>query len=989
MDEKKKKRTLRVKKKGLKKDSSREDSSFTPLRKDNKNGNKKEAVNLHPKASQKRIHQILPLVFGVLAFLLFITLLLDLICNPAGSNINDFNSNEHWLGAVGYGFSRYVLLGPFGSGAFLLPFLLLYTALFWKRWTQRGNHVIKLVLLLVLFILFDILIQAVYFACVPKYRFQFDGAFSHLQNYPPLSNPKDLFNSGYQAYTGGFVGGILAYGLAAAPAGLFVYILPIVLITAIILFLQDFSLHAFLEKMKLRRELRSSRVPSMSEQEAEAAGYEAKLNNRMNKLAAKNADDEEDLPPEGAVTPEDSKKKKKDDMAPMPVPKLKSHPNDQLYIPEDLDEIPASPDEAAKDAPQEIPLDIAEPKNANSEAAIDPLFPRLAGGKSAKKAAKGQADPFDLFVCFPNEGKETEKQDEHVPLPPEVPLVTGNVDTTPLAPSGESERQGNSAQNASGESGVFEPPVFRRVDMSLKLQSTDEGDTTASLPPEEKPYVFPPISYLHVSEAMTEDSEEEIHRTMLELAETFQNFRVGVKEINYSCGPTVTRYEVTPAPGVRVKAITGLADDIALSLATSGVRMESNIPGKNAVGVEVPNKHRSTVYLRGLIESEKFTEAKSRLTSCLGVDIAGHPVVFDVAAMPHLLIAGTTGSGKSVCINSIILSLLYKARPDEVKLVLIDPKKVEFSIYRNIPHLLAPIVTTPKDAAGALQAAVEEMERRFEVFAEVEVPDLKRYNAATKDDPDKPFLPQIVIIIDELADLMMTAPTEVEEAICRIAQKARAAGIHLIVGTQRPSVDVVTGLIKSNIPSRIAFTVSSQVDSRTILDTAGAEKLTGKGDMLFSPIGSTHAARVQGTFVSDDEIRRICDFIRASNGLANYDENFISKLKELAARCGLKKGQTAPDASTESEFGDSDAKYTDAVRIAVEEKKISTSLLQRKLQIGYSRAAKLIDRMEAEGIVSPPDGSKPRSILITPEEYLDRFVNVLTPDEPASSETEF
>ncbi len=494
-----------------------------------------------------------------------------------------------------------------------------------------------------------------------------------------------------------------------------------------------------------------------------------------------------------------------------------------------------------------------------------------------------------------------------------------------------------------------------------------------------KKYIFPPISYLHPGEPMTEENRAELEASMNALAITLKSFHVGIEDnIRYACGPTVTRYEITPAAGVRVRSITNLSDDIALALRSSGgVRIEAPIPGTNSVGIEVPNRTRSTIYLRELIESKVFSESKSKLTACLGAGIAGEPLVFDIAKMPHLLIAGTTGSGKSVCINCIVMSLLYKVTPDEVKFVMIDPKKVEFSIYKNIPHLMAPVVTTPKDAAGALQASVEEMERRFELFEQVGVRDLKGYNTATADDPDMPSLPHIVIIIDELADLMMTARDEVETAICRIAQKARAAGMHLIIGTQRPSADVVTGLIKSNVPSRIAFAVKSQVDSRVILDHIGAESLTGRGDMLFVPIGSMRDTRVQGAFVDDKEVEKICEFIRATNGTAVYDEKFISKLKELAAQCGNKGRGSADLAPSSAEDGEkvADQKYADAVRIAIEEKRISTSLLQRKLEIGYSRAAKLIDRMQAEGYVSPPDGSKPRTILITPEQYMERFVD--------------
>ena len=500
-----------------------------------------------------------------------------------------------------------------------------------------------------------------------------------------------------------------------------------------------------------------------------------------------------------------------------------------------------------------------------------------------------------------------------------------------------------------------------------------------------KKYVFPPVSYLQPGEPITAENRAELEQSSMALAQTLRSFHVNIEDApRYSCGPTVTRYEVTPAAGVRVRTITNLADDIALALRSSGgVRIEAPIPGTNSVGIEIPNRTRSTIYLRELIESKAFTSSQSKLTACLGSGIAGEPLIFDIAKMPHLLIAGTTGSGKSVCINCIVMSLLYKATPKDVRLIMIDPKKVEFSIYKNIPHLMAPVVTTPKDAAGALQAAVEEMEHRFELFEQVGVRDLKGYNNATKDDPDMPQLPYIVIIIDELADLMMTARDEVETAICRIAQKARAAGMHLIIGTQRPSADVVTGLIKANVPSRIAFAVKSQVDSRVILDHIGAEALTGRGDMLFVPIGSMRDTRVQGAFVDDKEVERICEFIRATNGTAEYDEKFISKLKELAAQCGNKGrsgGDFVPSAGEDGDKG-SDNKYADAVRIAIEEKRISTSLLQRKLEIGYSRAAKLIDRMQAEGYVSPPDGSKPRTILITAEEYMEKFI-----DNPSGGE---
>ena len=487
------------------------------------------------------------------------------------------------------------------------------------------------------------------------------------------------------------------------------------------------------------------------------------------------------------------------------------------------------------------------------------------------------------------------------------------------------------------------------------------------------PYIFPPVELLAENKDKGDaDHTAELQENARRLVETLKSFKVGVQSISYSRGPTITRYELRPEVGTRVKAIANLVDDIALSLATSGVRIEAPIPNKPAVGIEVPNRGRATVYLRDLVENSKFTESKSTLTSCLGMDVGGNPVYFDIGKMPHLLIAGTTGSGKSVCINTIILSILYKTRPDEVKLILVDPKQVEFTVYENIPHLYCPIISDPKKAAGALASAVNEMERRFELIRSVGVRNIEAYNEITVNDPEKEYLPKMVVIIDELADLMMTARDDVETSICRLAQKARAAGIHVILGTQRPSVDVITGLIKANIPSRIACTVTSQVDSRTIIDTAGAENLIGRGDMLFAPVGSSKPMRVQCAFVSDGEVENIINFIKNNNGAARYNNDFIKTMEEEAARCGQKKGGV----SIESEPADApeggDSKFREAVKLAIETGKISTSLMQRRLGVGYGRAAKIIDTMEQMGYVSAPDGNKPRQVLITMDEYMRR-----------------
>ena len=493
------------------------------------------------------------------------------------------------------------------------------------------------------------------------------------------------------------------------------------------------------------------------------------------------------------------------------------------------------------------------------------------------------------------------------------------------------------------------------------------------------PYLFPPVDMLTPNpNAAEEDFSEELNENAQRLLETLASFKVSIDAITYSRGPTITRYELKPAAGTRVRAIANLVDDIALSLATTGVRIEAPIPNKPAVGIEVPNRTRATVYLRDLIDSPKFFEAKSRLTASLGMDVGGNPIYFDISKMPHMLIAGATGMGKSVCINTIIVSLLYKAKPEELKLILIDPKKVEFNIYKNIPHLYAPIVSDPKKAAGALASAVAEMERRFELIEAAGVRDIAGYNATLEVEPTREYMPHMVIIIDELADLMMTAPDEVETSICRLAQKARAAGIHIIIGTQRPSVDVITGLIKANIPSRIACTVASQTDSRTILDGAGAEKLIGRGDMLFAPVGASKPMRVQGAFVSEGEVENIVTFIRDNNKAGKFNAEFIKMIDEKAAQCGNKKGAQGgggfdSDASGSDEGGDS--KFQDAVKLAIEEGKIATSLLQRRLGVGYGRAAKIIDAMEERGYVSKPDGNKPRRVLITMEEYMRRKMN--------------
>lgn len=469
-------------------------------------------------------------------------------------------------------------------------------------------------------------------------------------------------------------------------------------------------------------------------------------------------------------------------------------------------------------------------------------------------------------------------------------------------------------------------------------------------------YNFPPISLLQKSSSRQNNlNEKELLNNAQILEKTLESFGIQAKVVQVSCGPVVTRYEVQPSPGIKVSRIVNLADDIALSLAVPDVRIEAPIPGKAAIGIEVPNKEVSKVYFRDIIESPEFKNSPSKLTVALGKDIAGKPVAADLAQMPHLLIAGATGSGKSVCINTIITSILYKASPDEVKLLLVDPKVVELTTYNGIPHLIAPVVTDPKKAASALHWMVAEMERRYKLFAKEGVREINRYNEVSQEK-----LPKVLVIIDELADLMMVSPKEVEESICRLAQMARAAGIHLVVATQRPSVDVITGLIKANIPSRISFAVSSQVDSRTILDMAGAEKLLGKGDMLFFPVGAAKPIRVQGAFLSEKEVEKVVTFVK-NQMEPNYEKN----LSDFEVEKPLNSEEVL------------DELFKEALSVVIENGQASASLLQRKLRIGYARAARLIDQMEEKGFIGKYEGSKPRQILITKEQF-EKYFNEST-----------
>ena len=507
-----------------------------------------------------------------------------------------------------------------------------------------------------------------------------------------------------------------------------------------------------------------------------------------------------------------------------------------------------------------------------------------------------------------------------------------------------------------------ENPITDRRDDGIEPLIPDISVENPPEPP--KPYVFPPISLLSKAGGDEEGiSDEELHETARKLQDTLTAFGVNVKVTDVSCGPSVTRYELQPEQGVKVSKITALTDDIKLNLAAADIRIEAPIPGKAAVGIEVPNKKNLMVYFRDLIENKDFNEHQSKLAFAVGKDIGGQTMISDIAKMPHLLIAGATGSGKSVCINTLIMSILYKAKPSEVKLIMVDPKVVELSVYNGIPHLLLPVVTDSKKAAAALNWAVAEMNRRYKLFSDMKVREIKGFNKKVgKDSPE--WMPQIVIIVDELADLMMVSSKEVEEAICRLAQLARAAGIHLVIATQRPSVNVITGLIKANVPSRIAFAVSSQVDSRTILDGAGAEKLLGKGDMLFFPSGYPKPVRVQGAFVSDNEVSDVVEFIKENNDPAHKAADITEQVNAAAQVESIKEGNS----SAEEDDG-YDEYFEEAGKLIIDKDKASIGMLQRVYRIGFNRAARIMDQLAEVGVVSEEDGTKPRKVLMSKDDF--------------------
>lgn len=624
------------------------------------------------------------------------------------------------------------------------------------------------------------------------------------------------------------------------------------------------------------------------------------------------------------------------------------------------------------------------------------LLPEQTGPKRAKVHRKGSRPAEPVPEPAADDSLESAIPDfveDNSPLSPDLDaMIRDNYsqpqDNAPYTPAYDMdidipipEDEPDNGAIVSPEELMQDPPELFTPDTETAPAETAAPAAPASEPvsqPPARPYQIPSIDFLQNGVSRAEDPavDQEMKEKAGILVETLKSFGVTVRITGIFRGPSVTRYEIQPAAGIKVSKITGLADDIALSLAAQGVRIEAPIPGKPAIGIEVPNSHKDTVSLREILESDSFRSSRSKLAFAVGRDIAGNAVVGDIARLPHMIIAGATGSGKSVCTNSIIMSILYHATPEEVKLILIDPKIVEFTVYEGIPHLLIPVVTDPKKAAGALNWAVQEMQRRYNLFAENSVRDLGDYNAAAAQ-PGSGLepMPQIVVIIDELADLMMTTSKEVEDSICRLAQKARAAGMHLIIATQRPTTDIITGLIKANIPSRIALSVMSQVDSRTILDTGGAEKLLGHGDMLYLPNGKIKPVRVQGCFTSTKEIEKVVDFIK-SQTQSEYSDEIMEQVEQSipVTKAEAKELRAAEKAAAvnEPEPGSDEDVLDRAIEVVVEAGQASTSSLQRRLKLGYARAARMMDELEQMGVIGPYEGAKPRKVLMTKEQLAER-----------------
>lgn len=830
---------------------------------------------------------------------------------------------------------RSFFFGVLGFGIFLVPVTLFYLCVMTEKEKQVARYKLKLFLCVVIILFIGALIYAG------------SGAkYSDMNFFACLGNLfKDASDtSRYMTFDCGIIGGLLGYPLVVLFGSTAALFTSFVVTAALILIVANISI----KDMTAAASRTAVHIREASEEMARAR-RERREENRERKLAERG---DIDIALEG-----------------------ENRKSSGSFI--------------------DIPLDDKKTKVKKAKSAVNGIDTDIADSKEENAADKDLSQ--DLINIINRASKPMGKSADNT--------------VSALAEDISNEKSTSDAEYLQNESDSKTESIAKKALLKSKKDNSEEaGDEIAeqldravrsdNSQSEEKKYQFPPIQLLKPKLNSDDgDAMEEMQNNAKKLIDTLTSFGVKASIVNICRGPSVTRYELQPAPGVKISKITNLSDDIALNLAANGVRIEAPIPGKAAVGIEVPNKVVSMVTMRELIDSDKFKNSKSKLTTVLGRDISGEIVVTDLAKMPHLLIAGTTGSGKSVCVNSILMSILYKATPDEVKLLLIDPKMVEFSKYKGIPHLLIPVVSDAKKAAGALAWAVNEMLQRYKIFSEYDCKDIDSYNSLIEKNMNymeknppvvneegeevqpvlevnglpvaKEKMSRVVIAIDELADLMMAAPSEVEDSICRLAQMARAAGMHLILATQRPTVNVITGLIKANVPSRISLKVSSNTDSRTILDTGGGEKLIGRGDMLFSPVGAPKPIRVQGCYASDEEIEGVTHYIKKAYS-AQYNSEIEEKIKRIAAE-EIAQGKKSGDSDSASDEGlDVDSKMEEAIKCVIEAGQASTSLLQRRLKVGYARAGRMIDDMEQMGVVGPHQGSKPRDVLMTYNEWLER-----------------
>ena len=946
-------------KSGAKGSSNSVGKDIIPSRKQRSAAVKKEPEKIKlPPNPDSLCNQILLCVIGISAILLFLTFVLtDLNLGSAGLT-----------GPVGYYFCAF-FFGALGKGAYFFPFLLFCYAAMWKHTLKTGKTGRKALVMVLLNLTISALFHLVYLAM--KEEATLSTRFFEFTK---------LWENGIRGLGGGMLGGFIGGGLYAA---IKVVAWPVVIIGLLIVMMVMFELTPNMIGYFIRQYSKNSAERRREKSERrKVEATERKLDKEEKKRENEIKKQEEAEERERKIREREEEFRRRHTRGGVTDIKL---PGD--------DEGSGQPGQPGQNGQgrqsggdtKEPPKKRRETKHDIDDNEISALTgdddegaessPEGAGAAGTRKKPRTVTD-IDINDVFTDGGAKGPE----IPDKPASDLdgnekteVISSIDITLTGIENDSgkDKSGNvpdggaknGANGANGASGANSAAV--KAGRTKVIEQSEPEPVKPS-------YVLPPVSLLNAPDLSLSAGADRsaLDRNGRKLVETLRSFHVEVDIVNISQGPTITRYELVPKAGVRVRQIANLLEDISLALETQGIRIEAPIPGKAAVGIEVPNKESAVVNLRELIDTDQFRNAKSILNCCLGKNVSGEPIFLDIAKMPHLLIAGATGMGKSVCINSLIISLLYHATPEEVKLILIDPKKVELGVYNKLPHLLVPVVTNPKKAAGSLAWAVAEMERRFMLFETVGTRDIFGYDKLIKEDPTLEPLPRIVIIIDELADLMMTAPVDVEASVCRLAQLARAAGMHLILGTQRPSVDVITGLIKANIPSRIAFTVASSRDSMTIIDTGGAEKLIGRGDMLFNPVGAMKPIRVQGSFVSDTEVARVTEFIQQQMN-ASFDESVIQEIDVKASQCGQKKNSGSGADEDDSGADEAlDEKFDDAVEVALEEGKISTSLLQRRMSIGYGRAAKIIDAMTAKHIVSAPDGQKPRTTLISRQAWL-------------------